>query len=508
MDSMKKRYFYKLSTNVITLILSFATAGIVPRALGPNDYGNFNFLANFFGQIANFLDMGTSTCFYTRLSKDNKNIKLITIYFGYFLILFSIASLLVVFLSYTKCGEFIWPQQMPWHIQLAFVYAMLMFFSTIFDKILDALGYTVFSESVRLGIRFLSVAVLVYMFTLGFLNISKLFYYHIAVTAITIFCFGLCLWKKKIRISFDISANDFKSTALDFYKYSGPLFVVILIDSLISLGERRLLQGFSGSSEQAYYGIAYVVNSFCSIFSSSMTPLFLREYSIAYGENNLDMMKRLLVRYQMLLYSVASYFACFIFSQVDFVVNVIAGSEYVGAIPAISVMALFPLHQTYGQIHSSILYATDRTKTYRNITIIMSVIGIVASFFLLAPQRYGGWDLGAFGLAFKALVMNVFIVNLFCYMNMKKLELCYTKALLHQIGIVSLFLLLAFASKLLVAEFSFFYQNQIVIFVVSGVLYTIFCLFHLLLFPKIFGLSQGEVKQMMIQVVQHLKSIK
>ena len=46
-DSLGKRYTSRVVSSLIRLILSFATIGIVPKALGPVAYGSFNFLTSF-----------------------------------------------------------------------------------------------------------------------------------------------------------------------------------------------------------------------------------------------------------------------------------------------------------------------------------------------------------------------------------------------------------------------------------------------------------------------------
>ena len=45
--SLKKRYGFKLLGNLIGLPLNFAVQMLVPRALGPKYYGDYNFLTNF-----------------------------------------------------------------------------------------------------------------------------------------------------------------------------------------------------------------------------------------------------------------------------------------------------------------------------------------------------------------------------------------------------------------------------------------------------------------------------
>jgi len=42
-DSLKKRYFFKLFSNFSGMAISLVTQAIIPRGLGPKNYGDFNF---------------------------------------------------------------------------------------------------------------------------------------------------------------------------------------------------------------------------------------------------------------------------------------------------------------------------------------------------------------------------------------------------------------------------------------------------------------------------------
>ena len=66
--SLARRYMGKLLANIATVPVYLIMEAVLPRALGPQVYGNFNFSTSVFTQLTGFLDMGTSTCFYNALS--------------------------------------------------------------------------------------------------------------------------------------------------------------------------------------------------------------------------------------------------------------------------------------------------------------------------------------------------------------------------------------------------------------------------------------------------------
>jgi O-antigen/teichoic acid export membrane protein len=88
-----------------------------------------------------------------------------------------------------------------------------------------------------------------------------------------------------------------KSLGREFYDYSGPLITYTLIGMLVGLLDRWLLQNFAGSSAQGFYGLSYQIGVLCFLFTSAMTPLFVREISKAFGVGDMERMRAMFQRY-------------------------------------------------------------------------------------------------------------------------------------------------------------------------------------------------------------------
>lgn len=175
-DSLNKRYLYKLSTNLIGLAIGLVTQAVIPRGLGPKAYGDFSFLSNFFSQFISFFDMGTSACFYTKLSQRQKDVGIITFYVS-FAIIASITVFLFIFIvSFTPFTEKIWPDQLMFFVCLAAIWGILSWFIQIFNKIVDAFGLTVPAEVARIAQKILGVILILALFFSDHLNLSSFFF--------------------------------------------------------------------------------------------------------------------------------------------------------------------------------------------------------------------------------------------------------------------------------------------------------------------------------------------
>jgi O-antigen/teichoic acid export membrane protein len=371
----------------------------------------------------------------------------------------------------------------------------------------DAYGVTVPAEKGRIVQKALGLVILVVLFWTGQLGLSQFFYFQYFILA---FLGGVFIWVMKtnghlLKQSWRLSQDRIKHYIREFYDYSHPLFVFSLVGLIVGIFDRWFLQFYGGSVEQGLYSLSYQIGAICFLFSSAMTPLLMREFSIAYGNNDLSQMASLFRRYIPLLYAITAYFACFIAIQADKVVSIIGGSQFHEAGLAVTIMAFYPIHQTYGQMTASVFYATGQTRLYRNIGMTFMLIGLPITYFLLAPTDKLGIDAGANGLAIKMVAINILGVNVQLYYNSKLLALKFWRYLGHQI--VSVFALLIVAAT---TAFSIDYiigtNNHIFVsFLLSGLFYTLIVLIMIYFSPILFGLKKADIQYVIQLCVEKLK---
>ena len=177
-DSLKKRYLYKLSTNIISAGIYMITQIVVPRALGPRSYGDFNFLSNFFSQIINFLDMGTSTCFYTKLSQRQKESELVLFYMFFVGVVSLAVFVFVVVSQLTGVYSRFWPAQHMLFVYYGALFGILMWVVQILNRVTDAYGITVSSEKARIAQRLAGLIIILTLFGMNRLNLNSFFFYN------------------------------------------------------------------------------------------------------------------------------------------------------------------------------------------------------------------------------------------------------------------------------------------------------------------------------------------
>lgn len=495
MDSLRKRYVYKLSTNLIGLVISLVTQAIIPRGLGPRAYGDFNFLTNFFNQIVGFLDMGTSICFYTKLSQRPREVSLVSFY----LFFSGLVSLTVIgFVSIiqgTYTGGLIWPNQKIIYIYLAAVWGILTWFVKVLNKMADAYGITVSTEIARMVQKVLGLILIILLFVFHQLQLANFFFYHYVIMAFLILTFSWIMKRTghSLKQGWKLSVDRVKTYIREFYQYSNPLFVFALVGLIVGIFDRWLLQVFSGSVEQGFFGLSYQIGFLCFLFTSAMTPLITREFAIAYGKQDLGQMAQLFRRYIPLLYSIAAYFSCFIAVQADKVIYIMGGKKFSGAFMAVTIMAFYPIHQTYGQLSGAVFYATGQTALYRNIGLVLMLIGLPVAYFLIASRDRMGLNAGATGLAIKMVLIQFIAVNVQLYYNARLLGLRFWRYLAHQGVSVGCLFGVAFIVTQGVDNVLPF-GKVIPRFLLAGVLYTILVMVLFYFQPILFGLKKEDLQ--------------
>lgn len=498
-DSLKKRYLAKLATSLVGFALSLIIAGMVPRALGPADYGNFSFLTHFFSEASVFLLIGTPFAFYTKLSQRQHEYTLVAFY----LYFFGLSSLLLLCFTsvahLSGVNSYFWPGQGILFIYLAAGLAVVSRGIGILQYMIDAYALTVSGELFNLLIKIISVILICILYFSNELNLFPYFFYNYFIQLILGSVFILVLYKyghliKKLII---INREEVKGYVKEFYNYSNPLFIYGLVGFFAAILDRWLLQFFGGSVEQGFFALSYRIATICFLFTAPITPLIMREFSISFEKNDLDEMARLFRRYVPMLYAIAAYFSCFIAIQADNVLSLIGGQKYIAASWAMIIMAFYPIHQTYGQLSGSIFYATGQTRLYRNIGVTFMLLGLLATYFLIAPEKRMGLNAGATGLAIKIVSLQFIGVNVQLYFNARLLKFRFWRYMGHQIVSVGCLLGVSVISMLVVDKGIGLHDKVILNFLLSGVIYTFMVMALGYAQPILFGLTTRDIHSLM-----------
>lgn len=530
--SLARRYAFKLMANLAAVPVYLVMEALLPRALGPATYGNFNFITAQFQQATTFLDMGSSTCLCTALSKRPGEAGLVAFYLRVAILVLCLTMLSGLLCLYQPIGDVILPGVPIWLAPMGALWAYLTWAGRILRGMNDAMGITVASESVRMSFSILGALALLCLFLSGQLNLGLLFiqqYFFLFLPAVGYAWVMRRAWNldhgpeaqkasetndpalssetsgiNKGQAGHPLTLNTLlkldperkRAYLKEFKHYSGPLFTLALGSALALGGERWLLQIFSGSEAQGFFSLGQKVGMACFLFVSAMTPLFMRELSKAHGQKDFAGMGKLMDRYAPMLYSVAAVLSAFACVEGDFLTQLFGGEKFAAAGPAVQIMALYPIHQAYGQLAGSVFHASADTRTLRNVSLIFMAFGLTVSYFMLAPsdnEIVGGLGLGAVGLAIKTVGVQVVSVGALLWVCSRKIHFKLGRNLLHQVFSLSAFLLLSLAARTLSPLLLPGASEQWQLFIVSGMIYGLSCLTAVIICPWLAGLNRADL---------------
>ncbi|SFV75420.1 Membrane protein involved in the export of O-antigen, teichoic acid lipoteichoic acids [hydrothermal vent metagenome] len=439
--------------------------------------------------------MGSSMAFFTKISANHQRKELITFYFFYAFVILVILFLFVFLLqSFGYINHFL-PNISLLYIYMGLLFSFLTWLMQIFIKISDAYALTASVELIKIGHKILSLLFLFYLIYFTAFHLDTYFYFqYIAFISL----FFILIWlfiKKGILKNIPFKIQNPKSIIQEFIEYCHPLVAYSMLGLLIGFLNIWMLQKYGGSIQTGFYGLAYSLAAICFLFTSAMTPIITREFSKAYGENNLKKMGELFLRYIPMLYSISAYFGVFIAMQSENVLAIFTDAKFFEAKSVLVIMALYPIHQTYGQLSGSIFYATENTKLYRNIAFFTQPFMLFLSYLFIVQ-----FQLGAIGLALSMVISQFMSVNIGLYFNTKFLHLNNRYFVLHQLYSILFFVVLSY-----IASHLFSFESNVVEFLVSGFLYTIFVIIFTYIFPQVFAITKDEIKASLLGVKSVIK---
>ena len=410
--SLHQRYAVKLGANVVVAVTGLVGVAIIPRLLGAERFGIFNFLVIVFPGILGFLNPGISQWYSVRLAQSERPNALK----GFF---WRLAVGIVILLLLVTGGAFafglegrFWPGVPSVWIWTGMALAAVTWVAQLAGQTADAEGHTIEAEKLRVVQKLIGIVMVLALFVFGLDKLGYFYAYHFALHAIWIV--GLIYVFRRTKCSLFPRMPSEKEVRRDLKAdmmiYIKPLIVVAVVSSLTLLANRWLLQNFGGSREMGYFGLGQSVATMCFLFIAPMIPLFSREVARAHGDGDANRLRELLKRTIPGLVAFASLWSFFFAINAAVVVRLFGGSDYQGAGSIVAIMALYPILQALGQILAVYLYATSETRIHRNLTVTFQLVGLVVAWSLIAPADFGGLGLAGKGLALQMVCVSLLAV--------------------------------------------------------------------------------------------------
>ncbi len=484
----------------------------VPRALGPENFGKFEFITSNFKLIFDTLTLQVPVAFFNWVSRKGHKEETdvasgVTLYFS--LIAAMLFLLFIAGTILTGTHTLLWPGVDAPYLWDAFIFTLVVFFYQLLVFLADGKSLTVGLERIRLLQNVLKAAILLGLVSAGLMNLHSYFFGQIAVAALSVLLSALWLGKQsacsvRAFAVWRITRSEIQDYWSFAWHYAKPLTILMGGGFLFLYFDRWFLQLIGGSVQQGYFGLSDRLGSIAFVFTNAMTPLLTREFAFAHEEKNMERLIRLFDRIKLFLF-IATMISCFLSAESTTIIKLVGGEKFKGAVLPIAIMALYPIHQTFGQLSGALLMATGQTRLYSRIGLSMLIGSVPITYFLLAPATFAlpGLSMGASGLALKMLLVQFFATNTQLYCNTRYLGISYAKWLGFQFSMIPLLYLIAktvsFFSEMILSSFFADRAEEVfangLAFVGSGLTYCAALLALVFLLPGIAGLSRNDINE-------------
>lgn len=496
--SIEKRYFVTLLSNFVIFIASFVTAGIVPRALGPQNLGDFGFLSRISAALRGVFNMEASSAFFTLASKQHKSGPLVKLYSGWLIAQLFLIIGVIIFAFVLGVGSLIWPGQKFKYILWVAIFDWVFFLGTTLKALADAKGFTIKAQLINLFVSVANICVLVVFASKGILTLGV----YIAIQTFTsgMLCFVLIqkiiLPNREIYWSGNLKSH-LREFRKYFYRYCSPLVVYGLVSFIFEYFDRMILQRFSGSVQQGYFQIAFSWASFPGLFTASVTSIYKREITNSNTYQSKIHTADIFSKYLKMIYFFTLIFSVYLCLHSRELLSIIAGPQFKFAAPVLTVMAFYPIFQVYGQLGGSVFLATERTVMIRNLGIFAMLVGIPLTYVFVAPANLPipGLGLGSLGLALKTVIWNLIVVQVYLWYNCKFFQVKIYPFWWHQIYTAVLLVAVAFITK---TGAAFIFQSAdfssvVPRLVIDTLLYFSIVAFLIYFYPQFISVKREEI---------------
>lgn len=436
-SSLSHRYSYKLLASGAALAAGLAMETLLPRALGPIEYGKYNFSIQFFTQILTIIS-GASTGFAARVARRPKGDGLVRTYFRWLLAMLAIVAAVSALVFAFNFNEILWPTLSLTYVELGCLAAYFTFIGREITGIGDAYGLTIRFETIRVIQRIIALLLLVILFAFHLLNsITAFIFVSVINFALAATLLSEPALKSNAGAVFLLTRDRVaKRAALFLIGVAMPVTALAALSGLSVIMDRWLLQKAGGDTQQGYFSLAYQMIQAVTILAAAMVPLLIREMSIFHDRGDIDRLKSLYTRLLPTLAFAVALPSCFLAREAGLVSLIAGGKEFANSAGAIAPMALVPIYAAYGYVSTTTYFATNKLRLYRNIGIAIYCLSPFLTWLFVAPHAWFGLEMGATGLAIKTLLLAVLLHNSMMFFNCRDLNLSYRRILLQQLSML------------------------------------------------------------------------
>jgi O-antigen/teichoic acid export membrane protein len=382
---MFRRIVFTAGANVFRAAASFVTGVLLARWLGPSSFGDMAFLLAMFTGVKAFLDLGSTSAFFTFVSQQPRSRGFVLRFLAWLAAQCAVVCVLLAVLLPPAWLEIYFLGQPTLLVLCAF--AAVFCQNTLWpvaQSIAEATRDTVLAQTLGIAIAALHLGVVVLLFAFDTLAIAA-----VLVATVVEYLAGFVLlarnyWRKAPQPAVSTPEPNLGAYAA----YCLPLLPLLALGALQEVVDRWLLQQH-GAQAQGVYAFGYQLASTVVVLTGAFTRVLWREIAESHHRSDPGRLQDIFLGVLNGVRLLTSVFAafCAVFST-DLILAT-AGARYVSGAPVVTLLALYITVMASGQMYSTLLMATGNVATLGRVGVVLSVASMVLAYALLGGSASG-----------------------------------------------------------------------------------------------------------------------
>ncbi len=472
-ESLSKRYIIKLISTIITTVVGAILPIVLPMAFTTEEYADYTFNLNVFTAVVSIAFLSMDGAFAAKISKRIEEVGIIKLYGKYILLVLMVLNVGVAVVLCSDLSDNWLINQGGKTVLLAINAAFSLKIIQEVISLYDCYALTRISETAYVIQKVSFTTAILLLYWLNILNLTSFYVVQIMMIVIFVVVMIGIFVKRNAKLFSGFSKVKSRPYIPEFVEFCRPMIVSTIVANLIMIVSNYVLKKYGGNSEEAYYGVAWQLNTLIVYTFTPIIALLRREYAIRAGKP--EILSRFYEKIMILTIVIVSFFASFILVNSRLTLQALYGDKYLGAVVITQLIMIYTVFQAWGQVNGALFTATERTKIYATLSIVMQVITFVCIFIFQIPNGIWPEGLGSMGMGLQMVTTNIISVMLLSIANSRYMKLNLIRTFIMPLLSVAFFSGMAFVSKF-IGKFCLFGEGLLYIrlqFLLTGIIYVV-----------------------------------
>lgn len=199
--------------------------------------------------------------------------------------------------------------------------------------------------------------------------------------------------------------------------YAIPIFLVVMVNSLVKFSDKLLLHKFTSTKELGYYSAAFSIGGLIILVGRTIGTIFFPFFSKMIAEGNWKSVNEKISKFEVFITIFIFPAVCLMAIISEPLLTTLLGEKYQPSVIPFSILLFASYFQIVGMPYGNIIPAMGRFYLSMWLQVLKFGVYILSVFIFIYPKALG---LGAVGLALNLLTVNL-LINLITYFTAKKI---------------------------------------------------------------------------------------